>query len=71
MVHKILKFSSLRAIFFIISRLARIRSEKRNEYENEKVEEKALDEIAGGVKFNKKELDDLNFELKIFRRSMF
>ena len=39
-------------------------------FENEKIEEKALEEVSGGVKRQKDELADLKLELTIFKRGM-
>ena len=43
----------------------------KKEYENEKIEEKELDNVSGGVKRQKDELDDLMLELKVIWSRMF
>ena len=43
----------------------------KKEYENEKIEEKELDNVSGGVKRQKDELDDLRLELKVIWSRMF
>ena len=40
-------------------------------FENEKIEEKDLDEVSGGFKRQKDELDDLRLELKVIWSRMF
>ena len=43
----------------------------KKEYENEKIEEKELDNVSGGVKRQKDVLDDLRLELKVIWSRMF
>lgn len=43
----------------------------KNEYEDEKIEEKELDDVSGGVRPKKDELDDFKFELRHIMRTMF
>ena len=40
-------------------------------FEDEKIEEKELEEVSGGVKRQKDELDDLSLELKVIWSRMF